>query len=49
MEYDNLAVSGGTQFNQGAGTGALLGGYGQWVWRQPGNAWLMPEWRCLTL
>jgi hypothetical protein len=40
MGYDNAAVSGGTRFNQGAGTGTLLGGYGEVVWRRP-DAWLL--------
>lgn len=40
MEYDNLALTGGTEFGQGAGTGVLLGGYAQVVWSDPGR-WLL--------
>lgn len=38
--YDNLAVSGGTQFGQGMGTAVLLGGYAQLAWSRP-RAWLV--------
>jgi len=38
--YDNLAVSGGTQFGQGMGTALLLGGYAQVAWSRP-RAWLV--------
>lgn len=38
--YDNLAMSGGTQFGRGKGTGVLLGGYGQLSWTRP-QAWLV--------
>ena len=37
--YDNLAVSGGTEFGRGLGDGLLLGSFGQVTWSRP-KAWL---------
>ncbi len=39
LSYDNLFASGGTEFGQGSGTGALFGAYGQASWNRP-RAWL---------
>jgi hypothetical protein len=40
MAYHNLAVSGGTEFAGGDGTGTLVGVYGQGSWSRP-KAWLL--------
>lgn len=40
LSYDNLAVSGGTEFGSGDDAGWLLAGYAQTRWR-PSPAWLL--------